>query len=77
MILSGSHVTAMKRLTEADQPLYGRRTGRIDVHPFDYMDAVCFVPGYSARDKLLVYASLVVYPGHGYFVLAFLALIAL
>jgi AAA+ ATPase superfamily predicted ATPase len=33
LILSGSHITAMKRLTEADQPLYGRRTGLIQTDP--------------------------------------------
>lgn len=64
LILSGSHITAMKRLTESDQPLYGRRTGRIDIPLFDYMDAVRFVPGYSARDKLLAYAMFGGLPGH-------------
>jgi uncharacterized protein len=31
LVLSGSHVTAMRQLEQADQPLYGRRTSRIDV----------------------------------------------
>lgn len=35
----------MRQLEEADQPLYGRRTGRIDVEPFDYVNAARFLPG--------------------------------
>ena len=64
LVLSGSHVTAMKRLVEVDQPLYGRRTDRIDVRPFDYLDAARFVPSWSARDKLRLYALFGGLPGH-------------
>jgi AAA+ ATPase superfamily predicted ATPase len=63
MVLSGSHISAMKRLTEADQPLYGRRTGRIDVRPFGYADAALFVPGYTAADRLRAYAIFGGLPG--------------
>jgi AAA+ ATPase superfamily predicted ATPase len=64
LVLSGSHVTAMKRLVEADQPLYGRRTGRLDVRPFDSLDAARFAPGWSPHDKLRLYAVFGGLPGH-------------
>ena len=64
IVLSGSHITAMKRLVDADQPLYGRRTGRVDIQPFDYLDAARFVPSWPARDKLLLYAVYGGLPGH-------------
>jgi AAA+ ATPase superfamily predicted ATPase len=64
VVLSGSHISAMKRLTEADQPLYGRRTGRLDVRPFGYADAALFFPSYPARDKLRAYAVFGGLPGH-------------
>src|SRR5690606_22163917 len=54
----------MKRLVEADQPLYGRRTGRLDVRPFDYLDAARFAPGWSPEDKLRLYAVFGGLPGH-------------
>lgn len=63
LVLSGSHVAAMKRLTEADQPLYGRRTGQLNVRPFSYADAARFVPGYEPRDRMLLYGILGGLPG--------------
>ncbi|MEL6705685.1 MAG: ATP-binding protein [Bacteroidota bacterium] len=64
VVLSGSHVSAMKRLVGPDQPLYGRRTARLDVHPFDYRDAARFVPTWSPRDRLRLYAVFGGLPGH-------------
>ena len=64
LVLSGSHVSVMKRLVAEDQPLYGRRTGRIDVRPFDYKDAALFVPGWTARDRLRAWAIFGGLPGH-------------
>ncbi|MEM0960926.1 MAG: ATP-binding protein [Bacteroidota bacterium] len=64
LVLSGSHVTAMKRLVGADQPLYGRRTARLDVRPFDAVDAARFVPAWSARDRVRLYAVFGGLPGH-------------
>jgi uncharacterized protein len=63
LVLSGSHVAAMKRLTEADRPLYGRRTGQLNVRPFTYADAARFVPGYEPRDRMLLYGILGGLPG--------------
>lgn len=64
LILSGSHITAMRQLEEADQPLYGRRTARIDIQPFDYCDASAFLPDYSPLDRLRAYAIFGGLPGH-------------
>ncbi|MEM7786880.1 MAG: ATP-binding protein [Bacteroidota bacterium] len=64
LVLSGSHVSAMNRLVGADQPLYGRRTARVDVRPFDGVDAARFAPGWSARDKVRLYAVFGGLPGH-------------
>lgn len=64
LVLSGSHVTAMKRLMDADQPLYGRRTGRLDVRAFDYRDAARFAPEWNPRDKIRLYAVFGGLPGH-------------
>ena len=64
LVLSGSHVSAMNHLTRSDQPLYGRRTARIDVHPFAAREAALFAPGWSARDKVRLYAVFGGLPGH-------------
>lgn len=64
LVLSGSHITAMKQLEDADQPLYGRRTARLDIEPFDYGHAARFVPGYAVRDRLRAYGIFGGIPGH-------------
>lgn len=64
LTLSGSHITAMKRLTKADQPLYGRRTGLIQVDPFGYRHVGDCVPHYSAQDKIRTYGMFGGLPGH-------------
>jgi hypothetical protein len=64
LVLSGSHITAMKRLTESDQPLYGRRTGLIQVDPFGYRHVGEWVPSYSAKDKIRMYGMFGGLPGH-------------
>lgn len=64
LVLSGSHITAMRRFEGADQPLYGRRTHRLLVQPFSYADVGSFVSTYSARDQLLAYGAFGGLPGH-------------
>ncbi|TVP46170.1 MAG: ATP-binding protein [Gemmatimonadales bacterium] len=64
VVLNGSHITAMKRLEEADQPLYGRRTRRLTFPPFAAHDVRAFVPGYSVRDIFRVYGIVGGLPGH-------------
>src|SRR5699024_11005655 len=48
----------------ADQPLYGRRTGRLTFPPFEAEDVRAFVPDYSARDVLVAYGIVGGLPGH-------------
>ena len=55
VVLSGSHITAMRRMEAEDQPLYGRRTARLLINPFSYLDTGAFLPGYTARERLLAY----------------------
>jgi uncharacterized protein len=64
VVLNGSHITAMKRLEEADQPLYGRRTRRLTFPPFEAQHVRAFVPGYTARDVFLAYGIVGGLPGH-------------
>jgi AAA+ ATPase superfamily predicted ATPase len=63
LVLSGSYISVMRRLTEADQPLHGRRTGRLHFTPFNYADAADFVPQYPATDRLQTYAIFGGLPG--------------
>jgi len=44
LVLSGSYVTAMKRLSEGDQPLHGRRTAGLLLSPFSYREVRRFAP---------------------------------
>lgn len=64
LVLSGSHISAMKQLVESDQPLYGRRTGKLNVRPFDYFDAARFAPEWASKDKVRLYAIFGGLPGH-------------
>jgi hypothetical protein len=64
LVLSGSHITAMRQLEGADQPLYGRRTRRFVVAPFGVGDIGLFVPEYSPQDRLIAYGALGGLPGH-------------
>ncbi len=64
LILSGSHVSAMSRLEDADQPLHARRTARIQVRPLAYFDAARFFPTYGPRERLEAYGIFGGVPGH-------------
>ena len=64
LILSGSHVSAMRRLEGADQPLYGRRTRRIDFFPFSCREAALFVPDYDSREAIRTFGIFGGLPGH-------------
>jgi uncharacterized protein len=63
LVLCGSYISAMTRLTAADQPLHGRRTARLLVGPFDYLDAAAFVSKYPGIDRLMAYAIFGGLPG--------------
>ena len=64
LVLSGSYITAMNRLEEMDQPLYGRRTGKLMIKPFSFADAARFMPAYGVRDQLVGYGLFGHLPGH-------------
>ena len=64
LVLSGSYISAMRRLTAADQPLHGRKTGSMGFAPFSYWDAAAFIPNYTARERLIAYATFGGLPGH-------------
>ncbi|MCL2187093.1 MAG: ATP-binding protein [Treponema sp.] len=56
IILCGSSMSFMEnQVLSAKSPLYGRRTAQFKIEPFNYSDAVKFVPNYSKEDKLLTY----------------------
>ncbi len=64
LVLSGSHITAMQRFEDGDQPLYGRRTGRIQFLPFAYKQIREFLPQYDEDDLLRAYGIFGGLPGH-------------
>jgi len=56
IILCGSSMSFMEnQVLSSKSPLYGRRTSQFKIAPFNYSDAVKFVPHYSKEDKLLTY----------------------
>ena len=56
LILCGSSITFMEEEVLGEKsPLYGRRTGQMDLQPFDYRASAEFVPGYRPEEKALVY----------------------
>jgi AAA+ ATPase superfamily predicted ATPase len=63
LVLSGSHISAMRRLTEADQPLFGRRTRQIQVRPFSYYDTASFAPAWPPADRMQMYGIFGGLPG--------------
>ena len=63
LVLSGSYISAMHRLTAADQPLHGRRTVSLPFLPFSYRDAASFMAQYPPRDQLIGYAAFGGLPG--------------
>lgn len=64
VVLSGSHVSAMRQLEGTDQPFYGRRTHRLVLGPFGVSEVGAFVPAYSAEERLMTFAAFGGLPGH-------------
>lgn len=59
LILCGSQISFMEREVLAERsPLYGRRTGQLQLMPLNYRDAGSFFPNYSSKEKLEVYGIL-------------------
>jgi AAA+ ATPase superfamily predicted ATPase len=56
LVLSGSEVSFFERdILGHSSPLYGRRTGQMQLAPFTYRDAGLFVPEWSAVDRIRGY----------------------
>ncbi len=64
VVLCGSYVSAMRRLEQADQPLYGRRTARLHLAPFRFDEAGAFMQPWGPRDRFLAWATFGHLPGH-------------
>ena len=64
LVLSGSHITAMRQLEAAQQPLYGRRTRRLALAPFGAHDVGAFVPEYDPVARLESYGVIGGLPGN-------------
>lgn len=59
LILCGSSISFMEDEVLAHKsPLFGRKTGQIIVHPFDYQEASRFFPGYSPEENIIAYSLL-------------------
>ena len=56
LILCGSSITFMEEEVLGEKsPLFGRRTGQIDLKPFDYRMSSRFIPDYTPEEKAVVY----------------------
>ena len=56
LILCGSSVTFMEdEVLSSKSPLFGRRTGQIDLRPFDYLTSSLFTPEYSPEEKAVIF----------------------
>lgn len=64
LVLSGSYISAMNQLEAVDQPLYGRRTGKLMVKPFSFPDAARLMPQYDVREQMIAYGLFGHLPGH-------------
>ncbi|MHA1593169.1 MAG: ATP-binding protein [Candidatus Baldrarchaeia archaeon] len=65
LILIGSSVGVMERIGKSyESPLYGRRTGLLEVSPLDYWAARLMFPNYSEEDRVRAYAVVGGVPGY-------------
>jgi AAA+ ATPase superfamily predicted ATPase len=55
LILCGSSIAMMERLLGSKSPLYGRRTGQIELLPLATKDAFKFFPNYTIQQKIEAY----------------------
>lgn len=56
LILCGSSVAMMERLLGERSPLYGRRTGQIDLAPLSSAESMQFFPELPLEDRFVAYA---------------------
>lgn len=58
LILCGSYMGFMENeVLGAKSPLFGRRTAQLYMKPFDYLDSVRFMDGFSQEEKLMLYGA--------------------
>jgi AAA+ ATPase superfamily predicted ATPase len=55
-VIAGSAFTFMAGLTGYQGALYGRRTGQLDLHPFDYYDAAWFYQHLDPAERVRAFA---------------------
>lgn len=56
LVIAGSAFSFMRGLTDLSGVLHGRRTGQVDIAPFDYFDAAHFMPHLDPLDRIRAYA---------------------
>ena len=56
ILLSGSHVRTMEAMQNAGSPLFGRLTGQWHLQPLPFSALREFLPGWSAEQRVAVYA---------------------
>ncbi|MBQ5988524.1 MAG: ATP-binding protein [Oscillospiraceae bacterium] len=58
LILCGSYMGFMeKEVLASESPLFGRRTGQLQLKPFTYLTAARFMNGYSDTEKIELYGA--------------------
>lgn len=58
LILCGSYMGFMeKEVLGVKSPLFGRRTAQLHMKPFDYLDSIKFLDGFSSEEKLMLYGA--------------------
>lgn len=57
LVLCGSSVETMKEMVSGDSPLYGRLQRKMEILPFDYLDACRFFESSPNDEKFRYYAS--------------------
>ena len=59
VILCGSYMAFMeKEVLSSKSPLFGRRTGQLQLKSFDYFESSLFMEGFTNEDKLMFYGAL-------------------
>ena len=58
LVLAGSHIGIMRRMLDYQAPLYGRFTAHLHLKPLPFATTADFLPGYSAAQRVAVYAIL-------------------
>ena len=57
LILCGSSMSFMEnKVLGYESPLYGRRTAQYKLLPFDYFDSAEMLPGFSNKEKIILYS---------------------